>query len=320
MKDTFILYTEYAKHISLLNMEQRGILFTAIMSYQTGEELPEMDGATAMAFSFIKEQLDRDNAKYEETLKKRSDAGKQGGRPKANEREEKQEKAKKANAFSEKQMKANEIEEKQKKLIYEHEYDNDIYLSTVGLNAGARESVDDVSEDIADYLEFMRNHPEVHEDISNPSEILSIDFKVLSERIAESHFLQTRQSLSWLIGNYSKIVAGGYKDFPRSSAKDAPKGKGDLQLWQEIVRALQRAKGDVYCAAYGYNVPAYKMADEETKRVMAEIYKSLSREITEYFDPNSFLELCGMEEKDLKFERARFLKALPDIRAKITEG
>lgn len=61
MKNSFVLYTEYAKHIGLLSMEQRGILFTAVMNYATGIELPKMEAATEMAFSFIKEQLDRDD-------------------------------------------------------------------------------------------------------------------------------------------------------------------------------------------------------------------------------------------------------------------
>ena len=73
-----------------------------------------MDGTTQMAFSFIRSRLDRDGAAYADKIKKRSDAGKQGGRPKANESNEKQKKAKKANAFSEKQTKANESNEKQK--------------------------------------------------------------------------------------------------------------------------------------------------------------------------------------------------------------
>ena len=29
MKDSFVIYTRYAKHIEKLNMEQRGVLFTA---------------------------------------------------------------------------------------------------------------------------------------------------------------------------------------------------------------------------------------------------------------------------------------------------
>lgn len=113
-KCSFVLYTEYLEHIALLTMEQRGLLFTAILTYVAGNDPPVMDGTTQMAFSFIRSRLDRDGAAYADKIKKRSDAGKQGGRPKANENNEKQKKAKKANAFSEKQTKANESNEKQK--------------------------------------------------------------------------------------------------------------------------------------------------------------------------------------------------------------
>lgn len=111
---SFVLYTEYFEHVKLLSMEQRGILFTCVLAYVAGDDLPEMDGMTQMAFSFIKSRLDRDSAAYEDKIKKRSEAGLLGGRPKANENNEKQKKAKKANAFSEKQTKANESNEKQK--------------------------------------------------------------------------------------------------------------------------------------------------------------------------------------------------------------
>ncbi len=109
-KCSFVLYTEYLEHIALLTMEQRGLLFTAILTYVAGYDPPVMDGTTQMAFSFIRSRLDRDGAAYADKIKKRSDAGKQGGRPKANESNEKQ---KKANAFSEKQTKANESKQKQ---------------------------------------------------------------------------------------------------------------------------------------------------------------------------------------------------------------
>lgn len=112
-KCSFVLYTEYLEHIALLTMEQRGLLFTAILTYVAGNDPPVMDGTTQMAFSFIRSRLDRDGAAYADKIKKRSDAGKQGGRPKANESNEKQKKAKKANAFSEKQTKANESKQKQ---------------------------------------------------------------------------------------------------------------------------------------------------------------------------------------------------------------
>ena len=102
-KPSFVLYIEYLKHIQKLSMEQRGELFTAILCYASGESIPELDAAADMAFSFIRERMDRDSAAYMEKVEKRREAGKLGGRPKANAYSEKQEKAKKANGFSEKQ-------------------------------------------------------------------------------------------------------------------------------------------------------------------------------------------------------------------------
>lgn len=110
MKNSFVLYTEYAKHLALLSMEQRGVLFTAIMAYELGDTLPDMDGMTQMAFSFISEQLSRDKEKYESTCKKRSEAGSRGGRPKASEGNEKQDEPREE---EKKQEKANESDNKQ---------------------------------------------------------------------------------------------------------------------------------------------------------------------------------------------------------------
>lgn len=102
-KDTFIMYTEYLRHVKKLSMEQRGALFTAILCYTAGESVPELDPATDMIFGVIQERIDRDTALYLEKVEKRREAGKLGGRPKANASDENQTKAKKANGFSEKQ-------------------------------------------------------------------------------------------------------------------------------------------------------------------------------------------------------------------------
>ena len=102
-KTSFVLYVEYLEHIKLLTTEQRGVLLTAVLCYASDEELPQMDDVTNMAFSFIRSRMDRDTAVYLEKIEKRRAAGKLGGRPKANGSKEKQEKAKKANGFSEKQ-------------------------------------------------------------------------------------------------------------------------------------------------------------------------------------------------------------------------
>ena len=97
-KNSFVLYTDYLAQIELLTMEQRGVLLTAIMKYQAGEELPDADPVTEMAFSFIKANLDKDNERYERTIEARSEAGKTGGRPRKDDTE-KQTKAKKAIAY-----------------------------------------------------------------------------------------------------------------------------------------------------------------------------------------------------------------------------
>lgn len=126
MKNAFILYAEYAKHIAYLTMEQRGVLFTAILAFETDAELPEMDGVTQVAFSFISEQLSRDKEKYERTCKARSEAGARGGRPKNEEKQtdddafeaeqaEADEKRADDAESKEKQAKASESKEKQVK-------------------------------------------------------------------------------------------------------------------------------------------------------------------------------------------------------------
>lgn len=65
-KDSFVLFTSYSRKVQRLNMEQRGVLFTAILAHESGEDMPEMDDATAMAFDFICDDLDENRKRYEE--------------------------------------------------------------------------------------------------------------------------------------------------------------------------------------------------------------------------------------------------------------
>lgn len=85
-KNSFILYTEYSKHIELLTNEQAGVLFKNIFSYIESGQTSDMDAVTQMAFSFIKANLDRDIRKYEEIIDKRRKAGAIGGHTKAQNR------------------------------------------------------------------------------------------------------------------------------------------------------------------------------------------------------------------------------------------
>ncbi len=77
-KISFLMYLDYEEQFNLLTDEQLGQLMRAIMKYEKTGELPKLDGIVKMAFSFIKQQLDRDNNKWREEKQKRSEAGKKG--------------------------------------------------------------------------------------------------------------------------------------------------------------------------------------------------------------------------------------------------
>lgn len=96
MKDSFVLYTDYAEYLSILSTEQRGLLFTAILAYADDKPIPEMDDLTKMAFLGISLQMKHERElveRHEEEIRtlqeeleaereKFSEYGKKGGRPK----------------------------------------------------------------------------------------------------------------------------------------------------------------------------------------------------------------------------------------------
>ena len=100
-KKGFVVYVDLLDQIEPapdegepLTMEQRGLLFTAMLKRAAGLDVPKLDPATAMAFRFVSAQMKRDAEKYERTCQSRREAGEKGGRPP------------KANGFSENQSKA----------------------------------------------------------------------------------------------------------------------------------------------------------------------------------------------------------------------
>ena len=96
-KKSFVLYTDSAEQFEILSDEQAGKLIKAVFNYAENRILPKFDdGMLIMAFSFIKGQIDRDSEKWEETRKKRAEAGRKGG------------KQTQANASSAKQTKQNQ--------------------------------------------------------------------------------------------------------------------------------------------------------------------------------------------------------------------
>ena len=77
-KNSFLIYLDYQEQFELLTDEQAGQLIKAIIKYEKTGEITKLEGMIKMAFSFIKQQLDRDSEKWKEEKQKRSEAGKKG--------------------------------------------------------------------------------------------------------------------------------------------------------------------------------------------------------------------------------------------------
>lgn len=76
MKDSFILYLEQKAIFDELDNEEAGMLIKAIFDYQSTGQTPNLDKSLKLAFIPIKNSLDRNESKWEETKKARSEAGK----------------------------------------------------------------------------------------------------------------------------------------------------------------------------------------------------------------------------------------------------
>lgn len=85
-------YFSYAETCRRLTDEELGRLFRALMHFGATGERPDLAGRECIAFDFIADDIARAQEKYEDTCRKRSENGKQGGRPKASAFSEKQKK------------------------------------------------------------------------------------------------------------------------------------------------------------------------------------------------------------------------------------
>lgn len=123
-KKSFVMYESWGAAIEKMSNEQAGELIKAIYAYQKDPDAVPEDPALAFVFELIKQQLDTDGQRYKEACAARSEAGKKGGRPKANASNKKQmvsEESKKSKCFSEKAKKADN----------DNEYDNDLKENTI---------------------------------------------------------------------------------------------------------------------------------------------------------------------------------------------
>lgn len=81
-QNSFVLYTDYIQHVSLLSDQEAGQLFKALFRFVAEGTAPDFSGSLMMCFSFISSQIQRDKAKYSDICEKRAAAGSKGGKQK----------------------------------------------------------------------------------------------------------------------------------------------------------------------------------------------------------------------------------------------
>ena len=111
-KNSFVVYTGIKETLDSLTDDQVATLFRGMVDYQITGTAPQFDGVLKFAFIPIRQQMDRDNTKWERTKAARSESGRQGGLRSGEVRRAKAEaEANEANASQSKQNEANEANE-----------------------------------------------------------------------------------------------------------------------------------------------------------------------------------------------------------------
>ena len=122
-KKGYVLYKSWHPLITALNDVQAGQLFKAIVEYQNGADDYTLENTVLNGiFEMMKTTFRNDAARYEETCRKRSAAGKKGGRPPGNESQKQKSKSK---SISEKANETKSFSEKAKKADIEKDIDID---------------------------------------------------------------------------------------------------------------------------------------------------------------------------------------------------
>lgn len=102
-KPGVMIYFETAKAIKALDYETKGRLFEAIMEYAEDGVVPAFDGVLAAIWPFVADKIERDSERYERIRDQRAEAGRKGGKARAN--KAKQIQANEANASFDEQIK-----------------------------------------------------------------------------------------------------------------------------------------------------------------------------------------------------------------------
>lgn len=310
-RESFIFYRSFFEAIDGLPTENQAHIYKAISCYALNGEIIELDVWENAVFKTIKSQIDANNIKFTngckggEYGKLGAEYGKRGGRPRKKE--------------SNQNPPDNEIKNPPKTPqeppknprnvndnvnVNENVNDNKHALQACNsAHACTREEIPDKAKE-----EFFKAFPSVK---LNGADDSGIDYAALLKAFLEGNaYLQNTKSMNYVTDHYAEIIGGGYRKTDKPQEPTPQRSKGDLQLWQELAKAIKAAKEERYCETTNCYSPIYLRLDKAADEEMKALYRGLSSEIMAYFDPQSFLELCSMSDDDLKYERARFLKHL----------
>ena len=223
MKDSLIIYNSIEEVIECLEPEQVKSLMLAMIAYNKGEEVPELDAVTKMAFIPLRQQIDRDTEKYNDKCEKRANAGRKGADVTNRKRS-----AKVSTAENKTAKTTNaEFDENDSAKTADTEYDTDTeYDSDINKNTStsSADAVVRLYNDLCPSLPSVRTLSDKRKrDIKTRLKKYALDdFQKVFEKAEKSSFLRGdnergfRASLDWLIneGNMAKVLDGNYDDRP----------------------------------------------------------------------------------------------------------
>ena len=214
-KDSFILYTEQKEVIDKLSDEQVGKLIKAIYEYVETGQMPKLDALLEIVIIPFKQNIDRNANKYEETKKKRSEAGKIGAEVK------KQMKAKQANANFAKSKQANQAD---------NVNDND----NVNVNENDNNNNDVVSDSCVDGLQEVIDFYSNNIGFLNPYglkilesyvEDMSSELVIYAMQIAVENNKKTISYIKAILNNWSKANIMTLEEAKRENKKKVSSNK-----------------------------------------------------------------------------------------------
>lgn len=166
LRPYFCAYHSYLENMELLNSEERGRLFTALLEYSKDGTLIPLTGNERFVFPGIRSQIDRDKEQWKKTDEQQASYGRKGGRPREKPPDGENEKATllndtdKKGGFSEKGSLFSKSLEKEKKKDKDNissstataENDISACVQAYEQNIGpiARAAFDDISRQLAD--------------------------------------------------------------------------------------------------------------------------------------------------------------------------